>query len=348
MAERQAALVVCPGRGTYGKAELGYLSRFHADKGELIESFDRLRSERCQPTISELDGADRFSPALHTRGDVASPLIFSASYADFLAIDRSRLDIAAVTGNSMGWYTALAVAGAVGAEQAFRVIDAMGENSQAGAPGGQVLITLVDEEWNPLAGLREQVLTLAAAIHGREGCRLHVSIELGGMVVFAGNEAGLAALLAEVPPTPARDPLRLVNHGPFHTPLMAASSERALAQLPSSWFGAPGLPMIDGRGHIWRPHASASDALHRYTFASQILETYDFTRAIQVAVKEYAPDRIVLLGPGDTLGGAIAQALIAIEWRGLRSKRDFQEMQGSSDPLLLSMGREDQRAAAAA
>jgi hypothetical protein len=101
--------------------------------------------------------------------------------------------------------------------------------------------------------------------------------------------------------------------------------------------------MVDGRGHIWRPFASGADPLHRYTFATQILEPYDFSRALQVTVKEYAPDRIILLGPGDTLGGAIAQALIAIEWRGLRSKGDFQEMQASS-PFLLAMGREDQRA----
>lgn len=339
----EAALLVCPGRGTYGKAELGYLKRFHADKGELIAGFDRLRSERGQPTISELDGADRFSPALHTRGDIASPLIFAASYADFLAIDRSRFDIAAVTGNSMGWYTALAVAGAVEAKQGFRIIDAMGENSQAGEAGGQVLLTLVDEDWRALPGLRDQVLALAGAIDAREGCSLYVSIELGGMTVFAGNEAGLAALLAEAPPTPAREPLRLVNHGPFHTPLMAGSSERALAQLPVDGFGSPDVPMIDGRGHIWRPFAGSPGTLHRYTFVSQILETYDFTRAIQVAVREHAPDRIILLGPGDTLGGAIAQALIAIEWRGLRSKSDFQEMQ-AGEPFLISMGREDQRA----
>src|SRR3712207_8209358 len=51
------------------------------------------------------------------RSDIASPLIFAASYADFLAIDRSRFDVAAVTGNSMGWYTALAVAGAVRSEE---------------------------------------------------------------------------------------------------------------------------------------------------------------------------------------------------------------------------------------
>ena len=339
----EAALIVSPGRGTYGKAELGYLKRFHSDKAELIRAFDRLRSERGRPTLSELDGADRFSPALHTRGDIASPLIFAASYADFLSIDRSRFDVAAVTGNSMGWYTALAVAGAVGAEQGFRIIDAMGGNSQAGEPGGQVLLTIVNEDWREIPGLRNLLLALAAEIGSRDGCRLFVSIELGGMIVFAGNEAGLAALLAEAPPTPAREPLRLVNHGPFHTPLMAASSERALAQLPGDWFGSPSAPMVDGRGHVWRPFASGRGALRDYTFVHQILETYDFTRAIQVAVREYAPDRIILLGPGDTLGGAIAQALIAVEWRGLRSKREFQDMQ-STDPFLVSMGREDQRA----
>ena len=341
MAEQQSALVICPGRGTYGKAELGYLKRFHADKARLIESFDRLRLERGQPTISELDGAERYSPPLHTRGDIASPLIFAASYADFLAIDRDRFDIAGVTGNSMGWYTTLACAGAVDAEQGFRIVDAMGQNSQAGEPGGQVLLTLVDEDWNEIPGLRDRVSALIEAIDARAGHALYPSIDLGGMLVVAGDEAGLEALLKEAPPTPARDPLRLVNHGPFHTPLMRGSSERAF-QLPADWLHGPDLPMIDGRGHVWRPFATAPAALRDYTFGTQIMEPYGFTQAVQVAVKEYAPDRIILLGPGDTLGGAIAQALIAIQWRGLGSKADFQERQ-AADPLLLAMGREDQR-----
>ena len=102
--------------------------------------------------------------------------------------------------------------------------------------------------------------------------------------------------------------------------------------------------MVDGRGQIWRPHAVNAERLRHYTFVTQILETYDFTHAVQVAVKEYAPDRIILLGPGDTLGGAIAQALIAIRWQGMASKQDFQAVQASASPLLLSMGREDQRA----
>ena len=337
MAEREAALIVCPGRGSYGKAELGYLQRHHADKGALIAGFDRIRAEAGTATISELDGAATFKVSTHTRGDIASPLIFSCAYADFLAIDRDRFDVAAVTGNSMGWYIALACAGAVAPERGFAIVDAMGRHSQSGEAGGQILFSLVDEEWREVAGLREEILALAAAIG-----ELHVSIELGGMLVMAGAEDSLAALLAKAPPTPGREPMRLVNHGPFHTPLMRASSDGAMASLPVDWFGRPEAPMVDGRGHIWRRLSTHPEALRRYTFVTQILETYDFTRAIQVAVREHAPDRIILLGPGDSLGGAIAQALIAIEWRGLRSKRDFQDLQ-AGDPFLLAMGREEQR-----
>ncbi len=342
--DKLAALVVCPGRGTYNKAELGYLRRHHPDKVALVAGIDRLRSARGEETVSALDGAERFSVATYSRGDIASPLIFTSSYADYLDIDADRYRIAAVTGNSMGWYTSVACAGAVDAEGGFRIIDAMGEHSQRGEAGGQILLQLVDDDWRPVPGLREQVLELVETIGRRPGCALFVSIELGGMVVLAGNEQGLAALLAEAPPIPGREPMRLANHGPFHTPLMQESSDRALASLPAELFGSPAVPMVDGRGHIWRPHASAREALWRYTFTTQILETYDFTRAIQVAVREFAPDRIILLGPGDTLGGAIAQSLIAIGWQGLESKGDFQERQ-QRDPLLLSMGRPDQREA---
>jgi [acyl-carrier-protein] S-malonyltransferase len=342
VADKLASLIVCPGRGSYGKNELGYLRRLHGDKRDMIAEFDRQRAARAQPTISELDGSERFSVATHTRGDTASPLIFACAYADFLAIDRARYEVAAVTGNSMGWYIALACAGAVSPEHGFAIVDAMGEHSQAGGAGGQILLQLVDENWRAVPGLRDDVLARVAAIDARDGHTLYISIELGGMIVLAGDEAGLAALLAEVPPTPGREPMRLVNHGPFHGPLMTGSSARATERLPAAWFGDPRAPMIDGRGHVWLPIATEADRLWRYTFVDQILDTYDFTRSIQVAVREHAPDRIILLGPGDSLGGAIAQALIGIEWRGLRSKADFQEMQ-AAEPFLLSMGREDQR-----
>ena len=344
MSARKTALVVAPGRGTYGKGELGSIARLHGARfAEQIANFDAQRRAREQPTVTELDGADRFSVATHMRGDVAAPLIYAATALDYLSIDRDRFDIVAVAGNSMGWYSALALGGAVSVDDGFRISNAMGLNSQTHGPGGQILLQVVDEDWRPVPGLRDRLFEAVDAIAARPGHALALSIDLGGMLVVAGNEDGLAALLAEAPPTPGRDPLRLAGHGPFHTPLMFGSSDKAKAELPPTLFDAPAIPMIDGRGHIWRRFASDPAALWDYTFGHQILAPYDFARSVQVAVKEYAPDVIILPGPGDTLGGAIAQSLIGIGWQGIAGKAAFMARQ-ASDPILLSMGRAEQRA----
>lgn len=343
MSARKTALVVAPGRGTYGKNELGSIARLHGTRfGDLIANFDAQRRERGQPTVTELDGAERFSVATHMRGDVAAPLIYTATALDYLGIDRDKYDVVAVAGNSMGWYSALALGGAVSVEDGFRIANAMGLNSQTHGPGGQILLQVVDEDWRPVPGLRDTLLRLVADIGARPGHALDLSIDLAGMLVLAGNEEGLAALLAEAPPTPGRDPLRLAGHGPFHTPLMFGSSDKARAELPVSLFGGPAIPMVDGRGHIWRRFSSDPAAIRDYSLGHQILAPYDFALSVQVAVKEFAPDVLILPGPGDTLGGAIAQSLIGIGWHGMRDKADFTARQ-ASDPILLSMGRAEQR-----
>jgi acyl transferase domain-containing protein len=164
------------------------------------------------------------------------------------------------------------------------------------------------------------------------------------MLVLAGALTALDALEADLPPLP-RPPMWLAGHGPFHTPLMAASAAAARAQLPVDWFGQPEIPLIDGRGAIWRAHETVPQALWDYTFGHQILQPYDFTAAITVALREFAPDRVILLGPGETLGGAIAQVLIATRWQDIRSRSDFASRQ-VDDPYLIGMGRTGQREAA--
>ena len=332
---RETVLVVCPGRGTYGASELGYLARHHGGS-PLLATFDRQRSERGVESVTTLDFATRYSTALHGSGENAAPLIFAASILDFLALDPAKCEVVAVCGNSMGWYTALACAGAVSPEHGFAIADAMGINSGTGEPGGQVLLTLVGDDWRPDPALRGEVERVLA----QSG--VFRSIELGGMLLVAGGERELDTLLAALPPMPGRPPLRLAGHGPFHTPLMAESSRRALEQLAPEWFGPPRIPLIDGEGRIWRAKAVTPETMHRYTFTTQILEPYDFTRSLSVGIKEFAPDKIVLLGPGDTMGGAIGQVLVAERWLGIADKADFAARQ-AADPFLIAMGREDQR-----
>ena len=334
---KQTALVICPGRGTYNKEELGYLRRYHGDKSELIEALDTIRAGQGQVPINELDGAEKFTANLHMTGDNASALIYACAYADFLSIDREKYDVVAVTGNSMGWYIALACAAAASAGNAGKIVNTMGTLMHQNAAGSQVLYPFVDENWKPIAGKRAELLDMVSETEG-----LYLSIELGGMIVFAGTDEALKILMQELPSVQGRFPMHLMYHGAFHTQLMAQIAVQGQAVLGPELFEKPDLPLIDGRGHIWSPYSTDKTDLRDYTLGAQVCETYHFTRAVQVGVKEFVPDKIIIPGPGTTLGGAVAQSLLEINWQDMRTKEDFLARQ-QEDPFVISMGIEEQR-----
>lgn len=337
---KKSAIVVFPGRGTYGREELGYLSRHHADKADFIRGVDQWRAQNGRDTVSALDSAKNYAAAKHASSVNASAIIYACALADFAAIDRDAYDVVGVCGNSLGWYLTLAGAGALNAANAIRLVDTMGALMEAEGVGGQLVYPFVDEDWRE-SGARAKAI--GEALHaGRTEGQAFLSIRLGGMAVLAGDEAGLAAMEASLPKAEDRYPFRLARHAAFHTPLLAHISQKAFGALGRELFAAPRLPMIDGRGKVWTPHSTDLDALYHYTLGHQIVETYDFSKSLEVAVKEFAPDKLILAGPGATLGAPIAQELIRHRWRGLASKADFAAMQ-KEDPILIAMGRDDQR-----
>ncbi len=339
-AQKKSAVVIFPGRGTYGKEELGYLARHHSDKAAFIYGVDQWRESQGRETISSLDSAKTYSAAKHASSINASAIIYTCALADFVDINRDQFEISAVCGNSLGWYLTLTASGALNPVNAIRLVDTMGALMEEKGVGGQIIYPFVDEDWR---ASRINEKAIGDAVHaGRTAGNAFLSIRLGGMAVLAGDDAGLAAMEKSLPKAEGRYPFRLARHAAFHTPLLNHVSSAAFDRLGSEMFTAPDIPMIDGRGAIWTHNTTDADELHQYTLGSQITETYDFSKSIEVAIKEFAPDVLILAGPGATLGVAIAQELIHHRWLGLTSKADFAARQ-KADPFLLAMGREDQR-----
>ena len=339
---KKRALVICPGRGTYNATELGYLKTHHAARQDVIAAVDAVRGAMGQMTVSQLDGADKYTPSVHMTGDNASALIYACAMADFAAIDREKFDIVAVTGNSMGWYLALACAGIVDLAGGARLVNNMGGIMHQHGAGGQIVWSICDDNWilqeDKLLFINN--LMIEASIISEVS--IYISIRLGGMIVLAADEAGLKWLMERLPKDD-RFPLRLMHHAAFHSPLLNHIVPMARAENPLNDFGVGEIPAIDGQGRIWSPRAFNRDAIYAYTLGAQLTDSYDFTRAVQVAAAEFAPDAVIVLGPGTTLGAPIAQALIASGWRGLSSKADFQARQ-QGEPILISMGMAEQRA----
>ena len=338
---KKRALVVCPGRGTYNAAELGYLQTHHAARSDLIATVDAVRVATGQVPISQLDSATKYTPSVHMTGDNASPLIYACAMADFAAIDRDRFDVVAVTGNSMGWYLALACAGILDLAGGARLVNNMGGLMHQQGAGGQIAWPIVDNDWQIQENKILFIRNLLAEAKAVSKIKIYVSIRLGGMIVLAADEAGLKWLMGRLPKDD-RFPLRLMHHAAFHSPLLNHIVPIARAENQSSDFGRGDIPAIDGLGRIWSPGAFSRAAIYDYTLGAQLTDNYDFTRAVQVAAAEFAPDKIIVLGPGTSLGAPTIQALIASGWRGLSGKADFQARQQDA-PILISMGMADQR-----
>lgn len=338
------ALVVCPGRGSYDRAGLGQLKDRSPAAREVVERCDAWRASVGEPTVSELDAADRFRTTLHVAGEHASLLTFACSLADLADLDRSRYEIVGVTGNSMGWYTALAAAGALSLDDAIRLVDTMGRYQRGNVLGGQLLYPVTGDDWREdpeRVALVDRVLAEARdAGHGAWW-----SIRLGGHAVLGADAGGLKYLQQHLPPveTSTRSfPLQLPLHSAFHTPLMAATSERAFDELGDLGWQAPEVPLIDGRGFVFRPRWADPAALHDYTLGHQVVRPYDFTAAVTAALHHTAPDVVIVLGPGNSLGGPLARVLVQSHWADVRTREAWSERQ-AADPLLLSFGVAPQR-----
>lgn len=328
--------VIAPGRGSYTEATLGSLPAGHP----WVLKAEGLRAEFGLEPLTGLDSAERFRPALHLRPSNVSPLIWLISMLDTArALEADRC--VCVAGNSMGWYTALAIAGSLSFEDGFRLVQTMSLLQEEAAPalrGGQIVYPLVGDDWRVRP---ESVADVARALE-TSGGEAAESIRLGGYAVLAGTEAGVAHLLASLPALElgrTRYPFRLVQHGPYHTRWVEPVAVRARERLADLEWRRPHTTLVDGRGVRFSPTSADADALRDVTLGHQVVAPYDFTRSVQVVLREHAPEELVLPGPGNTLGGVCGQVLVAERWRGITGRAEFEAAQAGERPPVRSMGR---------
>lgn len=320
-----ARVFLCPGRGSYAKSELGSLGRSVAalgPEGETLLTLLEAKRSAVLPGGGELralDASESFRAAQHLPGQNASPLIYACTLLDARIQAREARPVL-VGGNSLGFYSALVVSGALDPVEGMRLVCTMAKLQEEGPDGGQILWTLLDDDWRVDAA---RIATLRQVIGGMRGQGLEVGlpIRLGGHVVVAGEERAMRALLAELPEVQLGKrafPFRLPFHGPFHTSRVESVAERAREVLGDLELRAPEIPLVDGRGFVWSPRHADVEALLDYTLVTQVSTCFDLSAALRVALCDYAPDDVVLLAPGSSLRAPLGHVEKALE-RGERA-----------------------------
>lgn len=331
------AAVVFPGRGSYTPASLHSLPAGHP----WVRRAEELRATTDLPSLADLDAADRFDPAVHLRPGNAWPLVFLAGLLDAERIAEDH-EAVVVTGSSTGWYTALAATGVLSFDDAFRLVQRMALAAERplaeGSQPAEIVYPLADDAWRAEEARRD---ALTAALDGRERPAFPV-LDLGAYAILGGTREavdGLVAGLAPITQGGRSYPLRLPGADAWHTPLHADHVRAAAAELADLAWSIPSVTIIDGRGTRHTPFSADAAELARYTLDELPVTSFDLATAVRVALREHAPDVLLLPGPAGSLGAACAHLVVAEGYRGIRSRADFEEAQRSDAPILLSMRR---------
>lgn len=324
----RAVFVLPP--GAYTATSLGSLPAEHPRLAEA----DRFRQASGLPTFGELDSAAQFEPALHGQPLNARPLAYVLAVLQAEDAQRQHRPVAVLAAPT-GWHAALAIAGVLSFRDGLTLVHELAAVEHESSGGRQVVYPLTDAAWRPQPALRAALDAALLAVDGEAAALL----DLGAFAVVAASQPVMDRLV------PA---LRAVQVGERRYPrsVTDAAIDRP-GPLPSSvaerlaaleW-RQPIVTLLDGRGVRHTPWAADPAELRDYTLNEMRRERFGFAAALRVALREYAPDVVLLLGPGRSPASAVGQLVVAEGYRGLRTRAAYEADQRSAAPLVQRAGR---------
>lgn len=214
------------------------------------------------------------------------PAILLLSVAIYRVLD---LRPAVMSGHSLGEYSALVCAGAIGFQDAVKLVHRRGTYMQeAVAPGEGRMLALIGTDVDTVRRTLEDLGTDVDI----------ANINAPGQVVIAGERDATLEAAARIG---ARQAIELPVSAPFHCRLMAPAEDRLRRDLDQISFADPDVPIynnVDAR-RVTRA-ADVLDGLKR-----QVTRPVRWTEIVERMVKEDSVRTFVEVGPGNVLCGLI-------------------------------------------
>jgi [acyl-carrier-protein] S-malonyltransferase len=221
-----------------------------------------------------------------------------ALVAAAIAVHRALGELApelrpvAVGGHSLGEYSALVAAGALGFADALRLVRRRGQLMQEAVPVGVGAMAAI-------IGLdAEAVASIAADASQGEVCAV-ANLNGPGQTVIAGHKAAVDRAVALAKERGARKATVLAVSAPFHSPLMRPAREGMAPLLAAAEFRDPQVPVVTNvdAAPVTTGEA-ARDALVR-----QIDSPVRWLESVLLMERDLGVEVFVEVGPGNVLSG---------------------------------------------
>ncbi len=223
-------------------------------------------------------------------------------------------DITMTAGHSLGEYTALCFAGAIGFDDALRIVAKRGDLMQnAGKQNPGTMAAII--------GMPDNALDSLLAEAGREGIIQAANFNSPGQVVLSGDIAAVKKAVELAPSKGSRMAKELVVSGAFHSPLMKPAEQELSAALDQIDIQPATIPVC--MNAIAQPVTSAAEIRKNLILqlTSSVLWTQSIESMIQSGITEF-----VEIGPQKVLQGLIKRIDKTVTTRGVDNAADIQSL----------------------
>jgi [acyl-carrier-protein] S-malonyltransferase len=245
------------------------------------------------------------------RTEITQPALLAASVAIWSVWREQGGPVpTAVTGHSLGEYSALVCAGALEFADAVRLVHRRGQLMQAAVPQGEGAMAAI-------LGLEDPEVEAACA--EIDGVVSAANYNAPGQVVIAGSAAAVAAAIEACKARGAKRATPLPVSGPFHCALMAPAQEAFRESLEATALRMPGIPVVQ---NVDARIATDVEEL-RYKLLQQISKPVLWTSCVQTMVGQ-GVTRLAECGPGRVLAGLVKRIDKNVEALSLGSLDGFE------------------------
>ena len=222
------------------------------------------------------------------------PAILTCSVAVLAVLrERGRASADFVAGHSLGEYSALVAAGAIGFQYAVRLVKKRGRYMQEAVPAGEGAMAA-------LLGM-EPAKVMEVCEQAAEGQIVSpANMNSPAQVVIAGHTAAVERAVELAKAAGALKAVMLPVSAPFHCALMRPAQERLAADLDAIEFRDLQIPLVNNAGaKIIRTGAEAREGLKE-----QVPSPVRWEESIRLLAAEGVED-FLEVGPGRVLTGLL-------------------------------------------
>jgi [acyl-carrier-protein] S-malonyltransferase len=198
-----------------------------------------------------------------------------------------------MAGHSLGEFSALVCAGAIGFSDAVKLVRQRGAFMQTAVPVGEGAMAAI-------IGLDDEAINQACAAAAANTSEVVAAVNYNspGQVVIAGKAGAVEVAIENCKAAGAKRALPLPVSAPFHTELMRPAGDQLREALATLTVGAPDIPVV----HNVHADTETDPERIKALLVEQIYSPVQWTRCVE-KLSAGGISRLVECGPGKVLSG---------------------------------------------